>query len=86
MQFDDVHKVEKAKKRAVVNQSEARNRVELFRHLPQYVHGTQLPGLESKFFQLDPMHPSVYEVIVMHLNYPHIYGCTIEISYSKSQV
>uniref|UniRef100_A0A804M0P9 NagB/RpiA/CoA transferase-like superfamily protein n=2 Tax=Zea mays TaxID=4577 RepID=A0A804M0P9_MAIZE len=35
MQFDDVHKVEKAKKRAVVNQSEARNRVELFRHLPQ---------------------------------------------------
>nr|CAB3498691.1 unnamed protein product [Digitaria exilis] len=34
MQFDDVHKVEKAKKRAVVNQLEARNRVELFRHLP----------------------------------------------------
>lgn len=64
MQFDDVHKVEKAKKRAVVNQSEAQNRVELFRHLPQYVHGTQLPDLESKFFQLDPMHPSVYKVIV----------------------
>ena len=68
MQFDDVHKVEKAKKRAVVNQSEARNRVELFRHLPQYVHGTQLPDLESKFFQLEPMHPSVYKVNVMLLN------------------
>ena len=68
MQFDDVHKVEKAKKRAVVNQSEARNRVELFRHLPQYVHGTQLPDLESKFFQLEPMHPYVYKVTVMLLN------------------
>jgi translation initiation factor eIF-2B subunit delta len=65
MQFDDVHKVEKAKKRAVVNQSEARNRVELFRHLPQYVHGTQLPDLEAKFFQLEPMHPSVYKVTVV---------------------
>lgn len=69
MQFDDVHRVEKAKKRAIVNQSEARNRVELFRHLPQYVHGTQLPGLESKFFQLEPMHPSVYKVLDMHSNY-----------------
>ncbi|TVU45923.1 hypothetical protein EJB05_05433 [Eragrostis curvula] len=68
MQFDDVHKVEKAKKRAVVNQSEARNRVELFRHLPQYVHGTQLPDLESKFFQLDPMHPSVYKVGLQYLS------------------
>jgi translation initiation factor eIF-2B subunit delta len=64
MQFDDVHRVVKAKKRSVVNQSEARNRVELFRHLPQYAHGTQLPELESKFFQPDLMHPSVYKVII----------------------
>lgn len=62
MQYDDKHRVDKAKRRAVVNQFEARNRVELFRHLPQYVHGTQLPDLESKFFQLEPMHPSVYKV------------------------
>lgn len=62
MQFDDKSRVEKAKRRAVVNQSEARNIVELFRHLPQYVHGTQFPDLEAKFFQLDPMHPSVYKV------------------------
>ncbi|XP_062215112.1 uncharacterized protein LOC133915805 isoform X2 [Phragmites australis] len=68
MQFDDVHKVERAKKRAVVNQSEARNRVELFRHLPQYVHGTQLPDLESRFFQLEPMHPSVYKVGLQYLS------------------
>ena len=64
MQFDDVHRVVKAKKRSVVNQSEARNRVELFRHLPQYAHGTQLPELESKFFQPDLMHPSVYKVTI----------------------
>lgn len=62
MQFDDMQRVEKAKRRAVVNQTEARNRVELFRHLPQYVHGTQLPDLEIKFFQLEPMHPAVYKV------------------------
>ncbi|KAJ6794819.1 translation initiation factor eIF-2B subunit delta-like [Iris pallida] len=68
MQFDDKHRVEKAKRRAVVNQFEARNRVELFRHLPQYVHGTQLPDLESKFFQLDPMHPSVYKVGLKYLS------------------
>ncbi|XP_047091984.1 translation initiation factor eIF-2B subunit delta-like [Lolium rigidum] len=68
MQFDDVHRVEKAKKRAIVNQSEARNRVELFRHLPQYVHGTQLPDLESKFFQLEPIHPSVYKVGLQYLS------------------
>lgn len=63
MQFDDKHRVEKAKKRALVNQTEARNRVELFRHLPQYEHGTLLPDLESKFFQLDQMHPAVYKVL-----------------------
>ncbi|MQL82808.1 hypothetical protein Taro_015286 [Colocasia esculenta] len=67
MQFDDKSRVEKAKRRAVVNQSEARNIVELFRHLPQYIHGTQLPDLESKFFQLDPMHPSVYKVGLQYL-------------------
>lgn len=63
MQFDDKTRVEKAKRRAVVNQTEARNRVELFRHLPQYEHGTQLPELESKLFQLDPVHPSVFKVL-----------------------
>ncbi|KAK2999951.1 hypothetical protein RJ639_024470, partial [Escallonia herrerae] len=62
MQFDDKSRVEKAKRRAVVKQTEARNRVELFRHLPQYERGNQLPDLESKFFQLDPMHPAVYKV------------------------
>ncbi|WOL07909.1 hypothetical protein Cni_G16659 [Canna indica] len=68
MQFDDVHRVEKAKRRAIVNQFEAKNRVELFRHLPQYIHGTQLPDLEAKFFQLDPMHPSVYKVGLQYLS------------------
>ncbi|KAL6006880.1 hypothetical protein ACLOJK_032376 [Asimina triloba] len=67
MQFDDEKQVEKAKRRAVVKQTEARNRVELFRHLPQYVHGTQFPDLESKFFQLDPMHPAVYKVGLQYL-------------------
>lgn len=62
MQFDDKSRVEKAKKRAVVRQTEVRNRVELFRHLPQYEHGTRLPELESKFFQLDPVHPAIYKV------------------------
>lgn len=64
MQYDDKSRVEKAKRRAVVKQTEARNRVELFRHLPQYERGTLLPDLESKFFQLDPMHPSVYKVFI----------------------
>lgn len=67
MQFDDKNRVEKAKRRAVVKQTEARNRVELFRHLPQYEHGTQLPELESKFFQLDQVHPSVYKVGLRYL-------------------
>ncbi|KAA8542306.1 hypothetical protein F0562_023558 [Nyssa sinensis] len=67
MQFDDKNRVEKAKRRAVVKQTEARNRVELFRHLPQYEHGTQLPDLESKFFLLDPMHPAVYKVGIQYL-------------------
>ncbi|PRQ16456.1 hypothetical protein RchiOBHm_Chr7g0184441 [Rosa chinensis] len=67
MQFDDKSRVEKAKRRAVVNQTEAKNRVELFRHLPQYERGTQLPDLESKFFQLDPMHPAIYKVGLKYL-------------------
>lgn len=62
MQYDDKNRVEKAKRRAVVKQTEARNRVELFRHLPQYEHGSQFPDLVAKFFQLDPMHPAVYKV------------------------
>ncbi|KAL6587610.1 hypothetical protein OROMI_000588 [Orobanche minor] len=62
MQFDDENKVEKAKKRAVVKQTEARNRVELFRHLPQYEHGTRLSNLELKFFQVDSVHPALYKV------------------------
>ncbi|KAK4426305.1 Translation initiation factor eIF-2B subunit delta [Sesamum alatum] len=67
MQFDDENRVEKAKKRSVVKQTEARNRVELFRHLPQYEHGTRLPELESKFFKLDPVHPAVYKVGLQYL-------------------
>ncbi|KAK7304201.1 hypothetical protein RJT34_15320 [Clitoria ternatea] len=67
MQFDDKNRVEKAKRRAVVNQTEARNRVELFRHLPQYEYGTQLPELGSRFFQLDSVHPSVFKVGLRYL-------------------
>lgn len=62
MQFDDATRVEKAKKRSVVKQTQARSIVELFRHLPQYEHGTQLPSLESNFFQLDSIHPAIYNV------------------------
>ncbi|XP_042405623.1 translation initiation factor eIF-2B subunit delta-like [Zingiber officinale] len=68
MQFDDKNKVEKVKRRAMVNQFETKNRVELFRHLPQYIHGTQLPDLEAKFFQLDAVHPSVYKVGLHYLS------------------
>lgn len=67
MQFDDKSRVEKAKRRAVIIKTEARNRVELFRHLPQYEHGTQLPDLESRFFQLDPVHPAVYKVLHLRI-------------------
>lgn len=63
MQFDDTIRVEKAKKRAVVKQTEVRNRVELFRHLPQYEHGTKLPDLEKKLFCLNTVHPAVYKVV-----------------------
>ncbi|XP_071710938.1 translation initiation factor eIF2B subunit delta-like isoform X2 [Rutidosis leptorrhynchoides] len=67
MQFDDTTRVEKAKKRAVVKQTEVRNRVELFRHLPQYEHGTKLPDLEKKFFCLNSVHPAVYKVGLRYL-------------------
>ncbi|XP_055822320.1 uncharacterized protein LOC129890945 isoform X2 [Solanum dulcamara] len=67
MQFDDKNRVEKAKKRALVKKIEARNRVELFRHLPQYEQGTQLRDLESRFFHLDTMHPAVYKVGLQYL-------------------
>ncbi|CAN6929390.1 unnamed protein product [Brassica oleracea] len=66
--YDDESRVVKAKRRAVVKQTEAKNRVELFRHLPQYEHGTQLPDLETKFFLLDPMHPAVYKVGLQYLS------------------
>ncbi|KAK1384016.1 Translation initiation factor eIF-2B subunit delta [Heracleum sosnowskyi] len=67
MQFDDKTRVEKAKKRSVVKQIEARNRVEFFLHLPQYERGTQLPDLETKFFQSDHIHPAVYKVGLQYL-------------------
>ncbi|ERN03473.1 hypothetical protein AMTR_s00003p00268020 [Amborella trichopoda] len=59
-----IHRVEKTKRRALVKPTETKNRVELFRHLPQYVHGAQLTVLESKFFEVDQMHPhpAVYRV------------------------
>ncbi|KAK8954068.1 hypothetical protein KSP39_PZI002904 [Platanthera zijinensis] len=69
MQFDDKNRVEKAKKRAVVNKLEAKNRVELFRHLPQYEHGSQLPYLQEIFFHLDHIHPSVYKVGLQSLSW-----------------
>ncbi|KAI3686605.1 hypothetical protein L1987_80285 [Smallanthus sonchifolius] len=62
MQFDNKSWVEKAKKRSVVKQTEARNRVEIFRHLPQYERGNQLSDLGSSFFQMGDMHPAVYKV------------------------
>ncbi|KAG9136032.1 hypothetical protein Leryth_022472 [Lithospermum erythrorhizon] len=67
LQFDDKSRVEKAKRRSLVKQTEAQNRVGLFLHLPQYEHGTQLPDLESRFFQLDPIHPSIHKVGLHYL-------------------
>nr|GLL35794.1 translation initiation factor eIF-2B subunit delta-like isoform X2 [Ipomoea trifida] len=67
MQFDDKDRVEKAKKRALVKQTESRNRVEMFRHLPQYEHGNQLPDLELKFFRHDSIHRAIYRVGMQHL-------------------
>ncbi|CAK8533249.1 unnamed protein product [Lathyrus sativus] len=68
LQYDDKSRVEKAKRRSVVKQTEARNRVELFRHLPQYEHGSQLPDLEAKFFDLYPVHPAVYKVGLQYIS------------------
>lgn len=62
-QFDDKSRMEKARKRAVVNPTESRNIVELFQHVPQYEHGAQLSNLESKFFHLGSVHPAVFEVL-----------------------
>ncbi|KAL8132576.1 hypothetical protein AgCh_008165 [Apium graveolens] len=67
MQFDDKSRVEKAKKHSVVKQVEARNRVDFFLHLPQYERGTQLPDLETKFFQLKHIHPAVYKIGLQYL-------------------
>ncbi|KAL4360456.1 hypothetical protein GQ457_04G012550 [Hibiscus cannabinus] len=67
MQFDDESRVGKAKRRSLLNQPEARNRVELFRHLPPHKNASQLPYLESKFFELHEMHPSVYKVGLQYL-------------------
>ncbi|KAI5432424.1 hypothetical protein KIW84_036241 [Lathyrus oleraceus] len=50
------------------------NRVELFRHLQQYEHGSQLPDLEAKFFKLGLVHPSVYKVVLHYLS-GDISGC-----------
>lgn len=62
MQYDDKSRVEKAKKRAVVEQTESKNKVELFLHLPQYERGNQLPNLSSNIFILDTIHHAVYKV------------------------
>lgn len=69
LQFDDKERVAKSKRRSLVEQTETKNRVELFRHLPQFVYGTQLPSLEAKFFQDDAMHPhpAVYQVGLQYL-------------------
>ncbi|CAI8594153.1 unnamed protein product [Vicia faba] len=68
LQYDDKSRVEKAKRRSVVKHTEARNRVELFRHLPQYEHGSQLPDLEAKFFDLEALHPAVYKVGLQYIS------------------
>jgi len=62
-QVDDETRMEKARRRAVGNPTESRTRVELFQHLPQYEHRTKLSNLESKFFHLGLVHPSVFEVL-----------------------
>ncbi|XP_010461722.1 PREDICTED: probable translation initiation factor eIF-2B subunit delta [Camelina sativa] len=67
MQYDDKSRVDKAKRRAVVEQTETKNKVELFLHLPQYERGSQLPNLSSNFFTLDTIHHAVYKVGLQHL-------------------
>ncbi|CAN8321031.1 unnamed protein product [Cochlearia groenlandica] len=67
MQYDDKNRVEKAKKRALVEQTDSKNKVELFLHLPQYERGNQLPSLSSNIFSLDAIHHAVYKVGLQHL-------------------
>ncbi|AEE32373.1 putative nagB/RpiA transferase [Arabidopsis thaliana] len=67
MQYDDKSRVDKAKRRAVVEQTESKNKVELFLHLPQYERSNQLPNLSSNFFTLDSIHHAVYKVGLQHL-------------------
>ncbi|XP_020227539.1 translation initiation factor eIF-2B subunit delta [Cajanus cajan] len=62
IQFGSKSQMERARKRGVVNPTESGNGVELFQHLPQYEHRTQLSNLESKFFHNDLVHPAVLEV------------------------
>lgn len=62
MQYDDKSRVDKAKRRSVVEQTESKNKVELFLHLPQYERGNQLPNLSSNIFSLDTIHHAVYKV------------------------
>ncbi|CAH8375478.1 unnamed protein product [Eruca vesicaria subsp. sativa] len=67
MQYDDKSRVEKAKRRSVVEQTESKNKVELFLHLPQYERRNQLPTLSSNIFTLDTIHHAVYKVGLQHL-------------------
>eukprot|EP00270_Netrium_digitus_P018577 TRINITY_DN7085_c0_g1_i2.p1 TRINITY_DN7085_c0_g1~~TRINITY_DN7085_c0_g1_i2.p1 ORF type:complete len:837 (+),score=273.79 TRINITY_DN7085_c0_g1_i2:62-2512(+) len=69
LQFDDEARVAKARRRQFVEQTEVKNRVELFRHLPQFVHTAQLPALENVFFSSDASrpHPAVYQVGLQYL-------------------
>ncbi|KAH9622458.1 hypothetical protein KSS87_005892, partial [Heliosperma pusillum] len=67
MQYDDKSRVDKVKKRFVVKKTEVKNRVELFRHLPQYEYENQLSDLESKYFEHVQVHPAVFKVGLQHL-------------------
>ncbi|KAL2340619.1 hypothetical protein Fmac_008559 [Flemingia macrophylla] len=67
MQSNDNNRVQKEKRQALLDQTEARNIVELFSHLPHNEHWTQLPEIESRFFQLDSLHPSVLKVGLRYL-------------------
>ncbi|XP_074317232.1 translation initiation factor eIF2B subunit delta-like [Silene latifolia] len=68
MQYDDKSRVDKTKKRSLVKHTEAKNRVDLFGHLPQYEYKNELSDLESKFFELDQVHPAVFKVGLQHLS------------------
>ncbi|KAD5803276.1 hypothetical protein E3N88_14636 [Mikania micrantha] len=75
LQFDDETRVENVNKRSVAKQTEARNGVDLFRHLPQE-RRTQLSDLGSLFFRIDDVHPAVYKV-GLHLAAGDINTCCI---------